>query len=124
MFVVRRKIFFSVNSNFQVRTALSVQNLLGCHDSSNLLAVQLDGGIMKAPTLNPPAVSCTPSELEEGDLGTQKINVPHFLLDNRDSWIYPAQVIYASHNDLLVAIPKMWNFTSGEVFSLEKRLAE
>lgn len=92
MLVVRRKIFFSVNSNFQVRTALSVQNLLECHDRSNFLAVQLDGGVMEAPTSNPPAVSCTPSELEEGDLGTQKVNVPRFLLDDRHSQIYPGDI--------------------------------
>lgn len=66
MFVVREKIHFSVNvtdSNFQVRTALSLQNLLECCHNSNLLAVQLDGGVIKAHTSNSPAVCCTPSEL-------------------------------------------------------------
>lgn len=60
---------WQISANVTCKWRLSLQNLLGWHHSSNLLAVQLDGGVIKAPTSNPPAVSCTPSELgaEEED---------------------------------------------------------
>lgn len=45
-------------------------------------------------------------------------------MDYRHSQIYPVQAISASHSDLLVAIHKMWNFTSGEGVSLVNSLAE
>lgn len=60
----------------------------------------------------------------EGQLGREKVNFPHFLLDNKHSQIYPAKAASASHNDSLVSIHKMWNFTSGEAVSLVNSLAE
>lgn len=83
MFVVREKIDFSVNvtdSNFQMRIALSLPNLLGFCHSSNLLAVQQDGGVIKAHTSNPSAVFPTPSKWgAEKENWEQRTKTSHIL---------------------------------------------
>lgn len=60
----------------------------------------------------------------QGEMGAEKVNLPHFLVDNKHSQIQPVKAISASPNDSLVAIHKMWNFTSGEGVSLVNRLEE
>lgn len=53
-----------------------------------------------------------------GSRGGGQVNFPHFLLDYMHWQTYLAQAVSASHNHLLVAIHKMWDFTSGEDASL------
>lgn len=86
-------------SYLQVRIALSLQNLLQCPQSSNVLAVHLEGGVMKATNQHFKHSSSLLHSLQTGSRGRGQVNVPHLHLNTRHCQAYSAQAKSASQFD-------------------------
>lgn len=83
----------------QVRISLTLQNLLQCPQSSNLLAVQLDGGVMEATKYHFKPSSSLLHTLQTGSTGEGQVNMPPFHLDTRHCQKSSAQANSASRFD-------------------------